>query len=127
MSKHKKSNLSILSLLQNVYRPIERIIQRLMRSLLRTWMRVNRRDRYGRAGFVLPTVTMVLLVVVLLSLAIMFRAFDRAKDAQYTRVSQQTLNAVAPAIDRAKAKVTQALQEVTEISDEEIYKMLTTI
>ncbi|EAW35923.1 hypothetical protein L8106_07611 [Lyngbya sp. PCC 8106] len=89
-------------------------------------MRVNRRDRYGRAGFVLPTVTMVMLVVVLLSLAIMFRAFDRAQDAQYTRVSQQTLNAVAPAIDRAKAKVTQALQEVTEVSDEEIYKILTT-
>jgi len=126
MSKHKKSNLSILSRLQNVYRSIERIIQRLMRSLLRTWIRVNRRDRYGRAGFVLPTVTMVMLVVVLLSLAITFRAFDRAQDAQYTRVSQQTLNAVAPAIDRAKAKVTQALQEVTEVSDEEIYKILTT-
>ncbi|MEB3282705.1 MAG: hormogonium polysaccharide biosynthesis protein HpsA [Lyngbya sp.] len=126
MSKHKKSKLSILSLLQNVYRSIRKMIQRLMRSLLRTWIRMNRRDRYGRAGFVLPTVTMVIMVVVLLSLAITFRAFDRAKDAQYTRVSQQTLNAVAPAIDRAKAKVTQALQEVTEISDEEIYKILTT-
>jgi hypothetical protein len=89
-------------------------------------MAMNRRDRKGRAGFVLPTVTMVILVVVLLSLAITFRAFDRAKDAQYTRVSQQTLNAVAPAIDRARAKVTQALQKVTEISDEEIYKELTT-
>jgi hypothetical protein len=72
-------------------------------------MRINRQDRYGRAGFVLPTVVMVMLVVVLLSVTIMFRSMDRAKMAQYNRVSEATLNAAAPALERAKAKLTQAL------------------
>jgi hypothetical protein len=71
-------------------------------------MRINRQDRYGRAGFVLPTVVMVMLVVVLLSVTIMFRSMDRAKMAQYNRVSEATLNAAAPALERAKAKLTQA-------------------
>jgi hypothetical protein len=71
-------------------------------------MRINRQDRYGRAGFVLPTVVMVMLVVVLLSVTIMFRSMDRAKMAQYNRVSEATLNAAAPALERAKAKLSQA-------------------
>jgi hypothetical protein len=74
-------------------------------------MRINRQDRYGRAGFVLPTVTMVLLVVVLLSVTIMFRSMDRAKFAQYNRVSEATLNAAAPALERAKAKLRDALRK----------------
>ncbi|MGB3190319.1 MAG: hormogonium polysaccharide biosynthesis protein HpsA [Limnoraphis sp.] len=129
MSKHKKSNLSILSRLQNVYRPIERIIQRLMRSLLRTWMRVNRRDRYGRAGFVLPTVVMVLLVVVLLTIAITLRSFDRAKIAQYRRVDEAVLQAATPALDRARSKIDYLLQEDKTLpratpSDRELYRAL---
>ncbi|ERT08989.1 hypothetical protein M595_1070 [Lyngbya aestuarii BL J] len=82
-----------------------------MRSLLRTWMRVNRRDRYGRAGFVLPTVTMVILVVVLLSVAILFRSMERAKFAQYRRVDEAAIAAAAPALDRAKAKIQKAIED----------------
>ncbi|MBE9144584.1 hypothetical protein IQ236_15345 [Planktothrix mougeotii LEGE 06226] len=76
-----------------------------MRSLLRGWMRINRHDRYGRAGFVLPTVAMVLLVVVLLTITIMFRSMDRAKMAQYRRVDEQVLQAATPALDRAREKI----------------------
>jgi hypothetical protein len=76
-------------------------------------MRINRQDRYGRAGFVLPTVTMVLLVVVLLSITIMLRSMDRAKMAQYRRVDEQVLQAATPALDRAKAKI-QKLLEIAE-------------
>ncbi|MBD2485432.1 hypothetical protein H6G57_25960 [Planktothrix sp. FACHB-1365] len=76
-----------------------------MRSLLRGWIRINRHDRYGRAGFVLPTVTMVLLVVVLLTITIMFRSMDRAKMAQYRRVDEQVLQAATPALDRAREKI----------------------
>jgi hypothetical protein len=72
-------------------------------------MRVNRRDRYGRAGFVLPTVVMVLLVVVLLTIAITLRSFDRAKVAQYRRVDQAVLQAATPALDRARAKLEDLL------------------
>ncbi|MCF3623323.1 hormogonium polysaccharide biosynthesis protein HpsA [Planktothrix agardhii 1801] len=88
----------------------QRMTRRTMRSLLRVWMRINRQDRYGRAGFVLPTVVMVMLVVVLLSVTIMFRSMDRAKMAQYNRVSEATLNAAAPALERAKAKLSEALK-----------------
>ncbi|MCG5058389.1 MAG: hormogonium polysaccharide biosynthesis protein HpsA [Limnoraphis sp. WC205] len=109
MSKHNKSKMSILSRLQTVYQSIERIIQRLMRSLLRTWMAMNQGDRKGRAGFVLPTVTMVLLVVVLLTIAITLRSFDRAKTAQYRRVDQAVLQAATPALDRARAKLEDLL------------------
>ncbi|WP_254032159.1 hormogonium polysaccharide biosynthesis protein HpsA [Planktothrix agardhii] len=88
----------------------QRMTRRTMRSLFRVWMRINRQDRYGRAGFVLPTVVMVMLVVVLLSVTIMFRSMDRAKMAQYNRVSEATLNAAAPALERAKAKLSEALK-----------------
>jgi hypothetical protein len=74
-------------------------------------MRINRQDRYGRAGFVLPTVTMVLLVVVLLTITIMLRSMDRAKMAQYRRVDEQVLQAATPALDRAKAKIQELLKD----------------
>jgi type II secretory pathway pseudopilin PulG len=61
------------------------------------------------AGFVLPTVTMVLLVVILLTVAITLRSFDRANTARNVRVNQQVLAAATPALDRAKAKIQYAL------------------
>ncbi|CAD5927667.1 hypothetical protein NO108_01460 [Planktothrix rubescens] len=110
MSQHHNNKFSnpILSLFRSIPIAFKRMTRRTMRSLLRVWMRINRQDRYGRAGFVLPTVVMVMLVVVLLSVTIMFRSMDRAKMAQYNRVSEATLNAAAPALERAKAKLSQA-------------------
>jgi type II secretory pathway pseudopilin PulG len=58
---------------------------------------------------VLPTVTMVLLVVILLTVAITLRSFDRANTARNVRVNQQVLAAATPALDRAKAKIQYAL------------------
>ena len=110
MSQHHNNKFSnpILSLFRSIPIAFKRMTRQTMRSLFRVWMRINRQDRYGRAGFVLPTVVMVMLVVVLLSVTIMFRSMDRAKMAQYNRVSEATLNAAAPALERAKAKLTQA-------------------
>ena len=110
MSQHHNNKFSnpIPSLFRSIRIAFQRMTRRTMRSLLRVWMRINRQDRYGRAGFVLPTVVMVMLVVVLLSVTIMFRSMDRAKMAQYNRVSEATLNAAAPALERAKAKLSQA-------------------
>jgi hypothetical protein len=95
-------------------------------------MRINRQDRYGRAGFVLPTVTMVLLVVVLLTITIMLRSMDRAKMAQYRRVDEQVLQAATPALDRASAKIDDLLKNGTQRlglsqqtpSDDELYRAL---
>lgn len=107
MSKrhNNKFHNLILSLFSAIRIAVKRMTRGAMRSLLRGWMRINRHDRYGRAGFVLPTVAMVLLVVVLLTITIMFRSMDRAKMAQYRRVDEQVLQAATPALDRAREKI----------------------
>jgi hypothetical protein len=96
----------------------KQLMRLMMRSLLRRWFILSHHDRYAKAGFVLPTVAMVLLVVVLLSLAITFRAFDRAKYAQNTRVDQQVLSLATPALERAKVKLEKAFGEFTETPSE---------
>ena len=105
----------ILSFLRAIRIAFKRMRRGMMRSLLRVWMKLNRQDRYGRAGFVLPTVTMVLLVVVLLSVTIMLRSMDRSKMAQYRRVDEAVLQAATPALDRAKAKIQDLIVPVTTI------------
>ncbi|QKQ73651.1 hormogonium polysaccharide biosynthesis protein HpsA [Nostoc sp. TCL240-02] len=79
--------------------------------LIRTIFTTNRRREIGNAGFVLPTVVMVTLVVVLLTTAILFRSFERSKNASNTRVNEATLNAATPAIDRARAKLNKLFQD----------------
>ncbi len=79
--------------------------------LLRTLFVPKRRRANVNAGFVLPTVIMVTLVVVLLTTAIMFRSFDRSKNASNVRVNEAVMNAAAPALERAKAKINQLLSD----------------
>jgi hypothetical protein len=79
----------------------------LMRNLFLT---KNRRSS-ANAGFVLPTVAMVSLVVVLLTTAILFRSFERAKNASNVRVNEVALNAATPALDRARAKINKLFQD----------------
>ncbi|MGB3695019.1 MAG: hormogonium polysaccharide biosynthesis protein HpsA, partial [Spirulinaceae cyanobacterium] len=67
----------------------------------------------SRAGFVLPTVVMVMLVVALLTTTIMIRSFDRSKNASNYRVNQVVLNSALPAIDRAKAKMEKVFASPT--------------
>ena len=106
-----KSKLSkvIVSLLRRVLGVTRSGAKRLMRAMLRSLMAMGRRARLPVAGFVLPTVTMVLLVVILLTVAITLRSFDRANTARNVRVNQQVLAAATPALDRAKAKIQYAL------------------
>ena len=106
-----KSKLSkvIVSLLRRIAGVTRSGAKRLMRSMLRSLMAMGRRARLPVAGFVLPTVTMVLLVVILLTVAITLRSFDRANTARNVRVNQQVLAAATPALDRAKAKIQYAL------------------
>lgn len=95
---------------QNLFRPIWRLGRAIVRGFMNRLLRVLVRrlghpSRLTQAGFVLPTVVMVMLVVTLLTTAIVFRSFDRAKNASNFRVNQAVLNAATPAIDRAKAKL----------------------
>ncbi|MFQ4144071.1 hormogonium polysaccharide biosynthesis protein HpsA [Chlorogloeopsis sp. ULAP02] len=81
----------------------------LLRSFFASW----RRGRSANAGFVLPTVAMVSLIVVLLTATILFRSFERSKNASNVRVNTVVLNAAAPALDRARAKLDALLEDPT--------------
>ena len=81
--------------------------------LLRTFLVTRRQTDWANAGFVLPTVAMVTLIVILLTTAILFRSFKRAENASNVRVNQSVLNAAMPSIDRAKAKIKQLFTDPT--------------
>jgi hypothetical protein len=114
MFKHNLSK-AILSLLKKIGKGSKTAAKRLIRTLLRSLMVMTRRNKLPMAGFmlafVLPTVTMVMLVVVLLTLAITLRSFDRAQNARNVKVNQQVLAAATPALERAKAKIAYLLDE----------------
>ncbi|MEG4203640.1 hormogonium polysaccharide biosynthesis protein HpsA [Microcoleus sp. Pol7_A1] len=126
-----KSKLSkvIVSLLRRIAGVTRSGAKRLMRAMLQALMAMGRRARLPMAGFVLPTVTMVLLVVILLTVAITLRSFDRANTARNVRVNQQVLAAATPALDRAKAKIQFLLLEdprkpLATPSDPELYRLI---
>ncbi|WGV27760.1 hormogonium polysaccharide biosynthesis protein HpsA [Halotia branconii] len=81
--------------------------------LLRTLFITKRRRGSVNAGFVLPTVVMVSLVVILLTTAILFRSFERAKNASNVRVNEVTMQAATPALERAKAKISELFADPT--------------
>ncbi|MEH2382303.1 MAG: hormogonium polysaccharide biosynthesis protein HpsA [Nostoc sp.] len=81
--------------------------------LLRTISGTRRRRGSVNAGFILPTVAMVTLVVVLLTTAILFRSFERSKNASNVRVNEAVLQAATPALERAKAKITALFADPT--------------
>ncbi len=125
-----KSKLSkvIVALLRRIAGVTRSGANRLMRAMLRSLMAMGRRANLPVAGFVLPTVTMVLLVVILLTIAITLRSFDRANTARNVRVNQQVLAAATPAIDRAKAKIQYILgpgkPTASTPSDQELYRAM---
>jgi type II secretory pathway pseudopilin PulG len=108
MSTRKKPRNVVYRLFRKIWRSFYTVITALVNSVLRSLMvHKRRRSRQSQAGFVLPTVVMVLLVVALLTTAIVIRSFDRAKNASNIRVDQAVLNAATPALDRARAKLEQ--------------------
>ncbi|MEH1993643.1 hormogonium polysaccharide biosynthesis protein HpsA [Nostoc sp.] len=81
--------------------------------LLRIISGTQRRRGSVNSGFVLPTVAMVVLVVVLLTTAILFRSFERSKNASNVRVNEATMQAATPALERAKAKISALFADPT--------------
>ncbi|MDT9191791.1 MULTISPECIES: hormogonium polysaccharide biosynthesis protein HpsA [unclassified Limnospira] len=116
---HRKPKLPIRLWLGEIRKFGNRAIGGLKRSLLGNWLNMNRGDRQRVEGFVLPTVTMVMLVVVLLTVAIAFRALDRAQVAQNVRVSQEVLLAATPALERASAKLDMAFERTRRAAPDE--------
>ena len=109
MRKDNITKIYILRQLRQMNIKITLITKRLIRRLLPRLMSYKRRPGMSGAGFVLPTVTMVMLVVLLLTVAISLRSFNRVEDARNVRVNQAVLSAAAPALDRAKAKLEELL------------------
>ncbi len=113
MSTTKKLIKTAQRLLSNILQLGKRLTKQVMNWLLRNLFVFRRHPNDSQAGFVLPTVIMVMLVVTLLTTAILFRSFDRAKNASNVRINQATLSAATPALDRARAKINAVLADPT--------------
>src|SRR4028119_878494 len=106
-TRRKPSNFIVRHLLKPLWRSFNVLAKTLINWVLRSFLVSKRRNRFSQAGFVLPTVIMVILVVTLLTTAILIRSFDRTKNASNYRVDQAVFNAATPALDRARAKLDQ--------------------
>ncbi|MGC1216233.1 MAG: hormogonium polysaccharide biosynthesis protein HpsA, partial [Phormidesmis sp.] len=76
-----------------------------MSGLLRSLFFINKPTRFSRAGFVLPTTVLLLLMVTLTAGALSFRTFSRTQSVIAQREQEVILGAATPAIDRAKSKI----------------------
>lgn len=112
MSRNRKSVRTIRKYYKIICASISKL-RKLLVLLLRSFIATKRKPRSANAGFVLPTVAMVSIVVVLLTTAIVFRSFERSKNASNVRVNEVVLKAATPAIDRAKAKIEQLFTDPT--------------
>ncbi|MGF1537873.1 MAG: hypothetical protein ACFB4J_15525, partial [Elainellaceae cyanobacterium] len=94
-----------------LFRVLRRAAAALARWLLRQLLRLRqRRDlrnrrRLRQSGFVLPTTTLLLLVVSLSVGAMLLRSYDQAAQTIGDRQQQAVVNAASPAVDRARAKL----------------------
>jgi len=112
MSSSKKPLKIVQKLIRQVWQLSRTITKKLMSFLLRGLLVFGRKSpRFSGAGFILPTVAMVLLVVALLTTAIVFRSMDRTKNASNVRINEKVLAAVSPAVDRAEAKIVALLAD----------------
>ncbi|MEA5600951.1 hormogonium polysaccharide biosynthesis protein HpsA [Nostoc sp. UHCC 0252] len=113
MSEKNKIVKAIQKTLKIISKKFVSAINKRIVWLLQTIFLTRRRRSSTNAGFVLPTVAMVILVVVLLTTAILFRSFERSKNASNVRVNEATMQAATPALDRAKAKITALFADPT--------------
>ncbi|MEM6400971.1 MAG: hormogonium polysaccharide biosynthesis protein HpsA [Cyanobacteria bacterium P01_D01_bin.116] len=113
MSKKRKLVRAIKKSYRKFIRKSSSTVKKQSSWLLRNFIVTKKRRTSVNSGFVLPTVAMVSLVVVLLTIAILFRSFERSKNASNVRVNQAVLNAAMPAIDRAKAKIDKLFTDPT--------------
>jgi hypothetical protein len=111
MSKNRKLVRAIQNFYQQFQPKSRSTVKKQSLWLLRSFIVTKKRPDWKTAGFVLPTVAMVSLVVVLLTIAILFRSFERSKNASNVRVNQAVLNAATPAIDRARAKINRLFRD----------------
>lgn len=98
-----KSNKALTQLFQATIKLYKSMTLKDIQWLLRGWLVSSRQQT--QAGFVLPTVVLVLLVVGLTVAALLFRSLSRTNQVIGQREQQEIYNAATPAIDRAKSKL----------------------
>ncbi|MBW4679828.1 MAG: hormogonium polysaccharide biosynthesis protein HpsA [Microcoleus vaginatus WJT46-NPBG5] len=103
MAKHK-FNTTFARLLREIVKLFKTLTGQFMRWFLRTFLVGSRRGQ-RQAGFVLPTIAFMLMVLALVVGALMFRTFNRTNQVISERQQQAIVNAATPAIDRAKSKL----------------------
>ncbi|HEY9809913.1 MAG TPA: hormogonium polysaccharide biosynthesis protein HpsA [Halomicronema sp.] len=103
MAKHKFQK-ALQRLSREIFNLFKRVSRQLMQWLLRSYLVLNRL-RSAQAGFVLPTLALMMIVVFLVVAAVMFRTFSRNTQVIRDYQTQQVANAASPALDRAKAKI----------------------
>ena len=87
-----------------------RIDRRFVRQLLGATKGQGKKAK-NAAGFVLPTVTLVTLIVTLLVVTTVARSSDRARSAANSRAEQVFRVSATPSIDRARAKIEALLTD----------------
>jgi hypothetical protein len=99
----------IIRAAQTLFNQISRMARSFTKGLiswlLRSLLVLGRQPRWAKAGFVLPTTILLLLVVTLTVGAIGFRTFTRTQQTIGERQQRVIYNAATPALDRAKAKL----------------------
>ena len=83
----------------------QRLARRFMSGLLRSLFFASKPTTSSKAGFVLPTTVLLLLMVSLTVGAMSYRTFSRTSQTIAYRNQQVIDGLAAPAIDRAKAKI----------------------
>ena len=81
--------------------------QSALHHLWRAWFVTQRSPHTGfsQAGFILPTVTLLLLMVSLIIGLLISRTYSRTTQVIGDRQQNTLYNAVTPAVDRAKSKI----------------------
>ncbi|MBC6419760.1 MAG: hypothetical protein GDA44_13850, partial [Prochloron sp. SP5CPC1] len=85
---------------KNIFAPVSWLVRWLLRTFHGFFLL-----RQSRAGFVIPTALMLLLVMSLVISSMLIRTSQRTQQVIGQRESQLIYNAATPAIERAKAKI----------------------
>ncbi|GAB4371378.1 MAG: hypothetical protein Kow00121_12840 [Elainellaceae cyanobacterium] len=103
------STPKMIRAVQNLFKQIHRMARTLTKAivgwLLRGLLVTGRKPLASKAGFVLPTTVLLLLVVTLTVGAIGYRTYTRSQQVIGERQQRVIYNAATPAIDRAKSKL----------------------
>ncbi|WP_254567830.1 hormogonium polysaccharide biosynthesis protein HpsA [Oscillatoria sp. HE19RPO] len=105
MARKHKIQKALTHLVQAIIRFAQKLTSRNTYRFLRTAFVTSRRRL--QAGFVLPTTTLLILVMFLVVSTLIFRSYQRSADVIGDFQRQELLNAATPAVDRARAKLEQ--------------------